>query len=426
MNCPVRLLLLLVTIFLTTNGALAAEISLAPAGDGRFSVNGTAMNGVAGIKLTITYDSNLLSAPVVSQGGLIAGAMLAVNTNVPGMITVGAVNTVPFGSSGQIVALSFTSKGGSGGITNLQVLELIDVKGAALPAKVSLLTETASSSGTISNPFSGFSQSQTTGQQQTATTAGTPTASTAATATSSAATPSIGSITLPGEEKQAAAVPAQTPQEPRQQEQYQPPPATGNRAEESAVTARPAKEKQRGEIVKNRYPAVLDRFKEFKGERQLPALTALFSAPVADEAKQEPTLAISDGKQTVRITAGFAAPDDAAAPNFAASEARIVALKPEESSGSWRIDLLPTQGAVTASISILRGDKLFEVPLTLVPPAGKLTFSADEIRAFLKDYAAAKPLFDLDGNGKHDYIDDYIYSGHYLLRGKASNLPKAK
>jgi hypothetical protein len=48
----------------------------------------------------------------------------------------------------------------------------------------------------------------------------------------------------------------------------------------------------------------------------------------------------------------------------------------------------------------------------------KLSFSEAETSAFLKDQGAEKPMFDLNRDGKHDYIDDYIYTGHYLLNNK--------
>jgi len=76
-------------------------------------------------------------------------------------------------------------------------------------------------------------------------------------------------------------------------------------------------------------------------------------------------------------------------------------------------------------VSILFDNRVIEIPLVLVPPAVKqLSFSEAESVAFLKDHGAVKPAFDLNRDGKHDYIDDYIYTGHYLLNNKQIKTPK--
>jgi hypothetical protein len=412
-------LTLLATLLLLATAAVAAEVSLTPAGDGKFTVNGALMDGVAGIELSISYDSSRLSGPTVTQGGLVAGAMMAANTNNPGLIRVAIINTKPFSGSGQIIALTFSGNAGSGGITGFTG-NVIDLKGTPLQAKVYVTPDTqAGSSGSISNPFSGFTQENTAQNQQTTTTA--------KTATATAVAPSIGSLTLPDEGKQADPAKKAEPvaKEYGQQEQYQPPPAPVSRAEESGATAKAkGAEKKRDEIKKISYPSVLDRFKSFKGERQLAALAELFTRPVADEVRQEPAVAVSDGNRSVRILAGFAAQDDDPAPNFAATDARILSLKTEES-GRWLIDLIPAKDTLTATVSILLGSRLYEVPLVILPPVKALTFSEKEVAAFLKDAAAAKPAFDLDGDGKHDYRDDYLYAGHYLLNRKVPPAPKA-
>ena len=212
-----------------------------------------------------------------------------------------------------------------------------------------------------------------------------------------------------------------------QQEQNQPPVATPMKAEEPrAAEAKAKAEKKSGEIRKAGYASVLDRFKTFTGERNIAALAELFSRPVADDARQEPAIAVSDGKQVVRVLTGFTSPDDDSAPNFAATEARILSVKAEEHSGGWVIDLIPAKDTMTATVSILLGNRLFEVPVVTVPPVGNLTFSEKEIAAFLKDSAAKKPGFDLNSDGRHDYLDDYIYTGHYLLGRTSPRGQKSK
>jgi hypothetical protein len=412
MRAGLHFLSLIVALCLTATAVLAADISLTDNGDGRFSVNGATMDGVAGIDLSVFYDSTLLAAPVVTQGGLVSGAMMAANTNNPGTIRVAIISTKTFTGSGQIIAINFPGRSGSGGVTSVNA-KLIDIKGAPVQARVILPSDTQTvASGGFTSPTESFlQQSPTTiqSQQQVATTR---------TATGIAATPSIGTLTLPDEgrqpetpKKQEPAVKESVPQEPSQ-----PPSAPGSKAEESRpVEAKAKAEKKSGEIRKVSYSSVVERFKSFTGDRKIAALTELFTRPVADEARQEPAIAVSDGKQIVRVLTGFTAPDDDSAPNFATTEAKVLSLKTEENSGRWLIDLLPANGTMSASVSILLGNRLFEVPVVSIPPTGNLTFSEKEIAAFLKDTAAAKPGFDLNGDGRHDYLDDYIYTGHYLL-----------
>ena len=416
MNFCVRSSALFLALFLTAAAALAAEVSITDSGDGRFSVNGAAMDGVAGIDLSISYDSALLSTPAVTQGGLVSGAMMAFNTNNPGTIRVAIIITSKrsFTGSGQIIALHFPGRSGSGGITSFNA-KLIDPEGAPVQARISLsaAAPSASSGGAFTSPTDSLNQQSplTTQYQQ-------PVATDRTTTAAAAALPSIGTLTLPDDGKQPESLkkPEQPVMEPPQQEQNQPPVATPILAEEPRAADTKAKtEKKSGEIRKTGYPAVLDRFRIFQGERKIAALAELFSAPVSDEAGQEPAIAISDGKQVVRVLTGFSSPDDDAAPNFAATEARILSVKAAENSDGWIIDLIPAKGTMTAAVSILLGNRLFEVPVVTVPPVRNLTFSEKEIAAFLKDSTAEKPGFDLNDDGRHDYLDDYIYTGHYLL-----------
>jgi len=414
---------LLAVLFITTIAAPAAEVILTTSGDGRFSVNGAAMDGVAGIKLSIAYDSSLLSAPAVTQGSLIAGAIMVPNTANPGSISVAIIRTTPFSGSGQIVALQFSGSSGPGGVKSINA-EMIDLKGNPLPVRafISAAAQPATA-GTFAVPGGTFNQ-----QSPAATQLPQPAASAGA-ATAIAAAPSIGTLTLPDEGRQV-----ETPKKEEQplkesppQEPQEPPPATTAKTEESGsgdTKTKPAKKSD--EIKKVSYPSVLERFRTFEGERKIAALAELFTRPVAAEAEQLPPIAVSDGKQTVRLLAGFATQGDESAPNFAATEARVQSLKLEENSGRWIIDLVPAKETMTASVSILLGSRLHEVPAVTLPPAGGLTFSEKEIAAFLRDYAVAKPLFDLNSDGRHDYMDDYIYTGHYLLNRTGPREQKPK
>jgi len=427
MRAGLSLATLFALLCITASAAPAAEVSLTTSGDGRFSVNGAAMDGVAGIKLSIDYDSSLLSAPAVTQGNLISGAVMVPNTTNPGTISVAIIRTTPFSGSGQIIALQFIGSSGPGGVKSINA-EMIDLKGNPLPVRASISAAAQpATAGTFAAPGGAFNQQgpAATQRPQPAATAATVSATTA----TAAAAPSIGTLTLPDEGRPVETPKTEEPplKEPPPQEPYQPPPATTAKAEESGSGETKAKQaKKSDELKKVSYPSVLERFRTFEGERKIAALAELFTRPVAAEAEQLPPIAVSDGKQTVRLLAGFATQGDESAPNFAATEARVQSLKLEENSGRWIIDLVPARDTMTASVSILLGSRLHEVPAVTLPPAGSLKFSEKEVAAFLQDYAVAKPLFDLNSDGRHDYMDDYIYTGHYLLNRTSSREQKPK
>jgi hypothetical protein len=128
--------------------AVAASVSVSPSGDVSYTIQGSGMDGVAGIQINITYDAASLSMPTIVQGGLVAGAMLAANTSIPGSIKIAIVGTKAFSGSGAIATISFSSKTGSGGIISANV-SMINSAGTAVPASVSFTIEP---SGIVQDP----------------------------------------------------------------------------------------------------------------------------------------------------------------------------------------------------------------------------------------------------------------------------------
>lgn len=396
--------------------AYAVELTVAPLGDGRYSVNGAAMDGVAGIDLTVTYDSSLLSGPSIIQGGVISGAMMASNTNNSGTIKVAIISTRAFSGNGQIIAINFAGRNGSGGITTINA-KTIDIKGAQLQTTAFVIQEQPSGSSSQPPDSSGFPQ-----DRQAATQYQTPAGSTSPT-TSTSVTPSIGSISLPADNMQPDTQKRQEQQiSPPPAEQYRQTPQTVPRAEENRQTE--VKPKKTEELKRSGYVSVLDRFKAYKGDRNPLILAELFSKAIDSAITQEPMVSGADGTATIKLKVLLDLKEDDSAPNFAASEAKIVSLKSDEATGRWVIDLLPSKGVVTASLSILAGNRLMDIPLVTVPLAKSLSFSDKEIAAFIKDFGAEKPLYDLNKDGRHDYIDDYIYAGNLRLTGKKPGAAK--
>jgi len=110
-------------------------VSIARATSGDYLIQGDNMDGVAGLKLTLTYDSSTMASPTVIRSGLISSGLMEPNTNVPGSIIIGVISSTPFSGSGEIAAVSFASQTGAETLAIASV-ELYDVKGQMIYQQV--------------------------------------------------------------------------------------------------------------------------------------------------------------------------------------------------------------------------------------------------------------------------------------------------
>ena len=386
-----------------------ASLTITSAGPGTYVVQGESLDGVAGIDLTIGYDASSLSSPTVSWGTLVSGAMSIANTNVPGSIKIAIIRTEPFSGSGPVATLIFSSQAGSGGIKSVAA-KLIDSKGGVLPVLAGIApgtsgTSEVASSGLISNAGIPFSQAVT---PSVASSAGSP----AASASTSHVTAGLGTVSMPGDSQAKNEV--RTP-EPKQAQPLE----TPETAESKAVDApAPSVEKvaeipEPAEVKETVYVSILERFRGFQGEKSPENLSDLFSKPISAFIRQEPGIVISDGKATVMVYVDITTIKGAAA-NFALSGARLVSLKKGDDTGTWVLEALPQANSVKATVTVVNSSTVIEYPLTIVPPVAAVSAKQSDFAAFLKDSGAKTPKHDLNGDGRHDYVDDYIYAGHYL------------
>lgn len=414
-----RRLLFASTLFVlswSSSALAAANVSVSPTGDSSYTVQGSNMDGVAGIQLDISYDAASLAGPTVTQGGVVTGAMLVSNTKLPGLIKIAIISSRAFSGSGQIAAISFASKTGSGGITSIAT-SMIDAKGASFAATASNLAGNTSTAPVTSQPSNQDSPSP---QQQTgpAPTASSPVSATTATYP--------GTITMSAEQQQRAdSQPAASPATPV----YAGEPATAGSAEHTQPSGIPAAEAKPVETPQYVvYKGVLERFRQYNGSKKLSAMAALFDKKVAQTIRQEPAIMISDGHSKATLTIDIPARINSS-PNFAVNGGKLVSFKKDQQiKGRWIVEVSPESGTVKATLSIIAGAEEFEFPLTVAPPV-KTALTPDEAgwNRFLKEAGTSSaPLHDLNNDGVRDYQDEFIFVARYLSNKTAPSKPASK
>ena len=425
MHMP-RTLLILVFIaglFLSmVQEALALPaVSISSTGSGVFSLYGADFENVGGCTVIINYDQSTLANPRVSKGGLLSNStLLAENTNVPGMIKIAFVNPDNQGISGSgiLATVAFNLKGKSAGIINsVNIVDMITTN----------LEKMDFQSPQVNNPpnpeETGVNKSTTqsatiAGSQSDNSTGGVQTKNPAA---GTIAAPLGGAVALTGgtelsgeklrEEGVAGTPPPQiTPQ------------ALPAVLEQTAVQAETAASLPPGTGVRQSvsYPSVLDNFRTFQGPFTPPAYCAIFQKHTIEGVQQDPPIALSDGVSPVRlmISAQLLTEEPL---NYEFKNAQFVSLKRENE--AWIIELLPAAGTWQATVLLYhKSGAISEIPLTVVPEISKemiagLVGGVTEkgFLSFIKERGTEKsPRYDLNGDGRRDYIDNYIFTGYYL------------
>lgn len=408
--------------------AEAASVSVTSSGNGTFVINGQGMDTVAGIELAVSYDSSSLNNPSVSQGGLVSGALMAANTNNPGSIRIAIISTRPFSGSGPIATISFANHSGTGNINVSS--SMIDSKGAPVAGggTASAVDSSSATAGSGLLQTAGIPFSQPTSTTATTPAAGTTTiASTASTASpSTASVPTyLGTVSMPTDvpTKSENTKPADsTAPDPNLNGARIAAPETGKPSEPPAMDKTVAEMPKPVKAKETSYVGTLENFRTYTGEKSPAKFVALFNKEVAKTIHQEPAIAVSDGKTSVKIVVKLESIADKS-PNFALSGAKLVSLNRDNSSG-WIIEALPQTGTLSANLTILSDSDIIDYPLTLVPPLSGITGSETDFSNFLKDSGVAAPKRDLNDDGKHDYLDDFIYTGHYLIQKNIIEKPK--
>ena len=189
---------------------------------------------------------------------------------------------------------------------------------------------------------------------------------------------------------------------------------TASRPEKSVATEESTTSGNRPDILMKAEKSVLQRFKEFRGERGLKAFVALFERSPRDTLVQEPPVVLSDGNTPARISLALQ-PKEGDSPNFALSDAKLVHLGKEGEKG-WVITALPKEGTWNARLIIKTDEGIIEYPLVVAPPVKihkgitERNFVA-ELDRFISDQAGV-------GKGEHDPLChihyEYVFTANYL------------
>jgi hypothetical protein len=407
---PVLLLCALLISPVAGHAASALSIS-SPSGDGVFVLQGTGLKNVNGMELSVAYDAATLANPRVQMGSLVRGMVSAVNSTNPLRLAV-LSGSQSVSGDGTIATITFDRTGSSPGrITSLKG-DLRDLKGQ----KISLQALVVDPAFTVDPPR--HSEEPQPAPDQNDDSSNPP-------AQQDPSQPYVGgTVTMPEE---TPPPPEQVDQTPPPQEYPQQVPEwdqgsgeSGTPAPDSGIPspALPAATPP-SPVTAATQGSVLERFRLYQGERTPQLLLSFFQQSPDAPFTQYPAVAIADGKETVSLVIRKVPAD--VTPRFVFESARFVSLGKGDG-GEWEVEVRPDKGAVNASVKALVKDKWQEMPLTVAPKAelpAKTpgTVTEADLALFLKERGSeAAPKYDLNGDGKRDYVDDYIYCVNYLVK----------
>jgi len=390
-----------------------STVSLTPSGDGVFLVQGAEIESAAALEINVSYSSDSLANPRFTAGTLVAGAMTAVNTNTRGTVRMAAVTLSPVRGSGSIGTLTFDRIGAAPGTITAASVSLANSKGSPIPAQILVSNSPAAAAEPVaSSPgqedgAAGPSQTlavntnvvtmQTTGVVIVERTGG----------SNELATPREASPVMeenaPASEPDAAVSPMSEP-ELKETAAVRP---FADRADNRST----AKQQGTTMSVNN---GVLDRFRDYTGPRKAGHILALFENENMIGCRQEPPVALSDGKTSVKIIF-VTTPGNKSFSDIAVMGARLLSLtRDPDNSNTWVAELLPAQGSYQAAIAFPRGGATTVVPLTIAPVLDRGHGLPDALIAANLDEYLARKTGDLNNDGMRNYIDDYIFVVNYI------------
>jgi hypothetical protein len=107
----------------------SASLSVGPLQDGIFTINGSDMDGVASMNLTLGYPG--VFPPMITAGALVSGGSITYSSPTSGVIEISIARPTPFSGSGPIVKLSFDS-GTIDMVVTIKSVTMLDINGHTL------------------------------------------------------------------------------------------------------------------------------------------------------------------------------------------------------------------------------------------------------------------------------------------------------
>lgn len=411
----------------TGNARGEAVFRLEPVAGGGYVISGTGLEKIAALDFIVRYDVSTARNPRVSKGPFIpADASFFANTAIPGELRIMIVRGKEIAGNGILATVTFEKTGSSEPRILAFTSNPISVSASPLDASASLVSDKYSESAAGSNGMASDVNSGTiTGHNAVTMVPGV-----GGSKGSSGGVVVLGTVSMPGDRVEAGQAPSGEneglpPGFVASERQTVPQTDTTPEADERRVEPSISKPASKPKIIV--YQSVLERMKGYKGERTVAALLALFNPVAGQEIRQEPPVVVSDGTTTVTLTVSLPL-SLKNTPLFSFKNASMVSLE-QADNGSWVIELIPRENTLEARITVSFDDSEITWPLVVVPALDpallEVTGSPESAFAlFLKQpEPGRKTRFDLNGDGKFDYLDDYLFSAHYLA---ARNKPALK
>ncbi len=200
-------------------------------------------------------------------------------------------------------------------------------------------------------------------------------------------------------------------------------PSTGKPSSSASAPVKKSVKKEKKTVY--RPPTVLERFRDYRGERTPAAFMALFDQQQMIGFRQEPPVVLSDGKAVVRLKF-VSTPERENISDVALSGGRVLAaMKDPEATNMWIIEVVPEKGTYETAMALLQRGVLMVFPVAVAPPVNiDLNKSGDvteeDFRIFLHDRGTPpSPVSDLNGDGIRDFRDDYLFTANYLALNPA-------
>jgi hypothetical protein len=167
--------------------------------------------------------------------------------------------------------------------------------------------------------------------------------------------------------------------------------------------------------------SVLRSFREFRGKKGLKEFALLFERQDGS-VRQEPPVALTDGKSAVRLTVEFKE-QGSSAPNFAFVGGTLVSLR-KSGDHNWEVTVVPSAGTWEGTLMLSAAGKgITEFPLTVAPPlAGEeiRTVSEKTFLELLKKYRKSSTNRGNEKAPLPEYLTDYIFTANCLAASAAA------